>query len=181
MADERPAARSDRLARIEPTARRRHRRVLIVVAVFVVVIGTDQATKWLAWRGIDGALINDGGYILLSPVIRSWFAGPTTGAVANAVGLLLVLAGVIWLLRRWRALPTVVGGALVAAGWASNLLDRIGLHEWSAPDSPRGVVDFIPSGGVSRCNIADLWIVLGALVLGYAIGRRRHANMPSGR
>jgi lipoprotein signal peptidase len=154
----------------------------VLLGLFALVLATDQATKWFAWRHIGGTLINDGGYILLSPVIRSWFAGPRTGAVANVVGIVLVLAAVAWLLQHRRRRIVLIGGALIAAGWTSNLLDRFGLHQWSAPDSPRGVVDFIPSGGVSRCNVADLWIVLGALVLGYAIGRRRHgANVPSGR
>lgn len=55
----------------------------------------------------------------------------------------------------------------------SNLLDRIGLHNVTAPGSDHGVVDFIPSGGSSRCNVADLWIVLGVLMLSCLLVRRR--------
>lgn len=148
----------------------------LLVAVFAAVIGTDQAVKWWAWRHFDGSLINSGGYILLGPVIRSWFAGPVSGAVADVLGAVLVIAGVWRLLLCRRARWVLIGGALLAAGWASNLLDRLGGHNWTAPGSARGVVDFIPSGGSSRCNVADLWIVAGALLLGYAVARRRLTN-----
>jgi lipoprotein signal peptidase len=156
-------------ARQQPRERLRLALLLLVCAV---VIGTDQAAKWYAWRNLDGALINSGGYILLGPA-RFWFASAVVGAVANGIGLLLVAAGFVALVRHRRSLLVTVGGGLVAAGWFSNLLDRVGLHEWSAPGSGRGVVDFIPSGGTSKGNVADVWIVLGVLLLGYALARRR--------
>jgi lipoprotein signal peptidase len=148
----------------------------MLAAVSAVVICTDQATKWVAWRELDGTVLNEGGYILLGPAIRAWFARPAIGAAANLVGLVLVAASTAWVLRRRRAASVVVGTGLVAAGWTSNLLDRFGLHEWTAPGTGRGVVDFIPSGGSSRCNVADVWIALGLLVLAYPIGRRRVAG-----
>jgi lipoprotein signal peptidase len=143
----------------------------VFVVVSALVIGTDQAAKWVAWRQIDGALVNDGAYVLLGRAIRSWFAGPVSGAIANLVGAVAVVVGALLLLRRPRSTSTLIGSALVAAGWASNLLDRFGLHAWTAPGSGRGVVDFIPSGGTSRCNVADLWIVVGVMVLGCAAAR----------
>jgi hypothetical protein len=43
-------------------------------------------------------------------------------------------------------------------GWASNLLDRLGMHYWTAPGSIRGAVDFISAGG--HCwNVADFFII----------------------
>jgi lipoprotein signal peptidase len=148
---------------------------LLLPALFVLVVGSDQPTKWLAWRHVDGTVINDGGYILLGPA-RSWFAEPVPGAVANVVGLGLIAAGLVVLLRRPRRTAVTIGGGLVAAGWTSNLLDRFRLHEWSAPGSARGVVDFIPSGGTSRCNIADLWIAVGVILLAIAMVQRRRAG-----
>lgn len=147
-------------------------------AVVAVVIAIDQVVKWLAWRRFDGSLINDGGYILLGPVIRSWFAGRASGAVADVLGIVLVAHGIGWLLARRRPLPVLIAGGLFSAGWLSNLLDRLGMHNWTAPGSARGVVDFIPSGGSSRCNVADLSIVAGTLVLGYAVARRRSTDRP---
>jgi lipoprotein signal peptidase len=143
----------------------------LLVAVFVLVLGTDQATKWLTWRHFDGTVINEGGYILLGPA-RWWFAEPVPGAVANLVGIVLIAIGLAVLLRRRRRTAVTLGCGLVAAGWTSNLLDRVGLHEWTAPGSGRGVVDFIPSGGSSRCNIADFWIVLGLILFGVEMLRR---------
>jgi len=145
---------------------------VILVVVFVLVVATDQASKWLTWRHFDATVINDGGYILLGSA-RSWFARPVPGAVANLVGVVLITIGLAVLLRRPRRPAVTVGAGLVAAGWTSNVLDRVGLHEWSAPGSGRGVVDFIPSGGSSRCNLADLWIALGLILVSHQIIRRR--------
>jgi lipoprotein signal peptidase len=157
------------------------RQWLLLVVAFAAVIGTDQAMKWWAWRHLDGSLINSGGYILLGPVIRSWFASPVSGAMADVLGAAFVIVGVWWLLLRRRARWVLIGGGLFAAGWASNLLDRLGLHNWTAPGSARGVVDFIPGGGPGRCNVADLWIVVGALLLGGVFARNRLTDEPRDR
>jgi lipoprotein signal peptidase len=144
-----------------------------LAGLFAAVLVTDQAAKWLAWRHGDAALINEGGFIALRPGVRAWFAAPTVGAIADGVGALLVAVAVAVLLRRPRCRLVLVGGGLVAAGWTSNLLDRFGLHDWTAPGSVRGVVDFIPSGGHSRSNVADLWILTGVVLLVAAVVRRR--------
>jgi lipoprotein signal peptidase len=144
----------------------------VLLALFAVVLVSDQVTKWLAWRHVSGALINEGGFIALRPGVRAWFAAPTAGALADLVGILLVLGGLACLIRRPRRTPTLLGGGLVAAGWSSNLLDRLGLHQWSAPGSVRGVVDFVPSVGLSRANLADVWIAVGVLVLCAEAARR---------
>lgn len=156
------------------------RQIAFVVGVFLTVIGTDQAVKWWSWRHLDGTLINAGGYILLGPTIRSWFAAPVSGAIANALGFLLVGVATWWLVRRRHAPAVSLGVAAIVSGALSNLLDRVGLHEWSAPGSERGVVDMIPSGGTSRANVADVWILLGGLVLAYTGWRaRRQRGRPT--
>ncbi|HVU92499.1 MAG TPA: signal peptidase II [Jatrophihabitans sp.] len=161
-----------------------------VAGAFALVVGTDQLAKALAWRNVDGALVNQGGFIALRPGVRAWFAAPVAGAVADGIGVLAVALGLVLVLRRARRPAVLVGTALLAAGWTSNLLDRLGLHELTAPGSARGVVDFIPSGGRSRSNLADLWIALGLLVLllvlllgaGAAAGRRvSPGRRPAGR
>jgi hypothetical protein len=46
----------------------------------------------------------------------------------------------------------------MVGGWASNLLDRLGMHYLTAPGSVRGAVDFIGIG--QQCwNLADFFIV----------------------
>lgn len=166
----RPTGRVTRPAvRAREVATRQRRKFAACMAVVVV---TDQVTKWWAWRNVDHALINRGGYILLGDVIRSWFSGSVTGAVADVAGCILLLLGARQLLTRPRPTAMLVGGAMFIAGWISNLADRLGLHNVTAPGSLRGVVDFIPSGGSSRCNVADLWIAVGAVLFMYGLVRR---------
>jgi lipoprotein signal peptidase len=156
-----------------------NRRRWLLIAVFAAVIGTDQAVKWWAWRHIDGTLVNAGGYILLGPVVRSWWSAQVSGAVLDVLGGVVMILSRRQLLRR-HTIGVLVGGGMVVAGWMSNLLDRLATHYWTAPRSMRGVVDFIPSGGTSRCNVADLWIVAGALLLGYTVVRHRLDRAPHG-
>lgn len=148
----------------------------MVGAAFVMVVGTDQATKWWAWRHVSGVFVNTGGYILLGRA-RWWFAEPVIGAAADAAGSALVAAAMCWLLRP-RSAAARLGGALAAAGWASNILDRLGAHRWTAPGSARGVIDFMPGGGPGRHNVADLWIVAGLLLLGWALILRLRSRAP---
>jgi hypothetical protein len=46
----------------------------------------------------------------------------------------------------------------MVGGWASNLLDRLGLHYWTAPGSVRGAVDFLHIGTYFY-NLADFFII----------------------
>lgn len=128
------------------------------------VLVSDQLTKWSAWRHYDQTLINTGGYILLGPTIRSWYSAPVSGAVLDVLGLVTLALGGRLLLRLQPSV-LVAGATAVVAGLASNLLDRLGLHRFSAPGSERGVVDFLPSPDGGRGNVADLWIVLGLLAV----------------
>src|SRR6266545_8201875 len=153
----------------------------LLAAVSVTVIGTDQAVKWWAWRHVDGSLINSGGYILLGPGVRSWFAGPVSGALSDVIGGVALVAAVRQLLGRRRSTCVVLGGGMVIAGWVSNILDRLGLHNWTAPGSARGVVDFIPDGTPGRSNVADVCIVVGALLLAHGVVQRRLTGEPPDR
>jgi lipoprotein signal peptidase len=131
---------------------------VVVLALLAVVIALDQVVKWWAWRHVPGARINAGGDALVGRTIGAWYARPVTGALFDVLdfGLLSV---VVWLLARYRASAAVfVPGALMTGGWVSNLLDRLGLHYWTAPGSVRGVVDFIHLG-VHYYNLADFFII----------------------
>jgi lipoprotein signal peptidase len=144
------------------------------VAVALAVVLVDQAIKWLAWRHFAPTLINPGGYVLLGDTIRGRLAASGTGLAADLIGSVLIVLGAVVVLRRRRSRAVVAGASLVAGGFASNLADRFGLHHLTAPGSTRGVVDFIPSGGASRCNVADLFIVLGLALLVAGAIRERH-------
>jgi lipoprotein signal peptidase len=139
-----------------------------------MVIVFDQTVKWWAWRHVPWARINAGGDILVGRVIGTWYAGPVTGAVLDLLDFGLLSVAVL-VLARCRLAPAVrVPGALMAGGWISNLLDRLGLHYWTAPGSVRGVVDFIHLGG-HYYNAADFFIIgctpLFLLAAGYQVAR----------
>jgi lipoprotein signal peptidase len=159
---------------------KRLRQRLIVLTLLVAVIMVDQAAKWWAWRHVPGAIINPGGDFLTGPTIGRWYANPVTGALLDLVDFGLVsIAAAILARRRCRA-AVAVCGSLMIGGWASNLLDRLGMHYLTAPGSIRGAVDFISFDG--RCwNPADFFIVGATPLLLLATARlpRCAANRPS--
>ena len=132
----------------------------MVLGLLAAVTVMDQATKWWAWRHSSGALINSGGSPFTGATIGGWYEDRLTGALLDllAVGLLGVCLSA--LARRRRPALIVISGTLMVGGWSSNLLDRLGLHHWSAPGSARGAVDFIKLGHNSW-NVADLFIIVG--------------------
>ena len=136
----------------------RVRQSAVLLALIAAVVVLDQAAKWWAWRHVPWTRINSGGDILVGRTIGAWYGSPVTGALLDLLdfGLLSIALSV---LVRCRVTAVVrVPGALLAGGWGSNLLDRLGIHYWTAPGSVRGVVDFIHIGGYYY-NVADLFII----------------------
>jgi len=154
-----------------------------VLALIVAVVVLDQAAKWWAWRHFSWTRINSGGDVLVGRTIGAWYAGPVTGAVLDLLdfGLLSIVVSV--LVRRRATAAVGVPGALMTGGWGSNLLDRLGIHYWTAPGSVRGVVDFIHIGG-HYYNVADLFIVgctpLFLLAAGYHAVRAARRPVAAG-
>jgi lipoprotein signal peptidase len=136
----------------------RLRRWRLVLALLVAVIAVDQAAKWWAWRHVSGANINPGGDFLTGPTVGNWYVNPVAGALLDLMGFGLVSVAVTVLARRPRQAAVTVCGSLMVGGWASNLLDRLGMHYLTAPGSIRGAVDFISAGGHSW-NVADFVII----------------------
>ncbi len=142
---------------------------MVVLALLIAVAVLDQAAKWWAWRYISWTRINPGGDALVGRTVGAWYANPATGALLDLldVGLLSVAASV---LARWRSPAAVhVPGAVMIGGWGSNLLDRLGLHYWTAPGSVRGAVDFIHIGK-HFYNVADFFIIASTPVFLLAAG-----------
>jgi lipoprotein signal peptidase len=131
---------------------------LTVLALLTVVAVLDQGVKWWAWRHAPVAIINGGGDPLVGATVSGWYSGPITGALLDLLDFGLLSAAVALLLRRRRPVKILVPGALVVGGWSSNLLDRLGMHYWTAPGSVRGAVDFIHLGR-HYYNIADFFII----------------------
>jgi lipoprotein signal peptidase len=142
---------------------------LLALAVVAAVIVLDQSIKWWAWRHVSGAKINSGGDVLVGRAIGAWYARPVTGALLDLLSFGLLSAALFILVRRRRPAAVLVFGALMLGGWGSNLLDRLGLHYWTAPGSVRGVVDFILVDG-ARYNVADLFIVAATPLFLLAVG-----------
>jgi lipoprotein signal peptidase len=153
---------------------------VVVPALLVVVVAVDQAAKWWAWRHLSWTRINSGGDVLVGRTISAWYAGPVTGALLDLLDYGLLSIAVSVLARRRAPAAISVPGALMTGGWASNLLDRVGIHYWTAPGSVRGVVDFIHLGG-HYYNVADFFIIgctpLFLLAAGYQ--RVRAARRPA--
>jgi lipoprotein signal peptidase len=143
------------------------------------VILVDQTTKWWAWRNASRAIINPGGTWLIGRPVSGLFAGPVSGPLIDLLDVgLLTLAGFI-LVSRPRRVLFRLSGALMIAGWSSNLLDRLGMHTVTAPGSVRGAVDFIPMGP-PYWNVAD-FVILSATALSLVAvcargGRRARAE-----
>jgi lipoprotein signal peptidase len=153
---------------------------VVVPALLVAVVVLDQAAKWWAWRHFSWTRINSGGDVLVGRTVSAWYAGPVTGALLDLLDYGLLSIAVSVLARRRAPAAVSVPGALMTGGWASNLLDRVGIHYWTAPGSVRGVVDFVHFGG-HYYNVADFFIIgctpLFLLAAGYQ--RMRAARRPA--
>jgi lipoprotein signal peptidase len=156
----------------------------MVLAILAAIIVVDQSAKWWAWRHVSGVKINIGGDFLVGATVGQWYAAPVSGAVLDLLDVGLVSIALAVLVRRRRSLAVVVPGAVVIGGWASNLLDRLGLHYVTAPGSARGAMDFIHVAGVNF-NVADFFImgatplfVLAVAYRGWRMGNRPRATRP---
>jgi lipoprotein signal peptidase len=164
--------------RVEQNAELRQRPMVLLVLAVVIVL--DQVSKWWAWRHVSGTIINYGGDALVGPTVGGWYADPVGGALLDLLGFgLLSIAVSVLVRRRWPA-RVLVPGALMIGGWSSNLLDRLGMHYWTAPGSVRGAVDFIHLGR-SNYNVADVFIIGATLafLLGISSLGRRAENRPA--
>jgi lipoprotein signal peptidase len=131
-----------------------------VLALLAAVILLDQATKWWAWRNASRPLINTGGNPFVGATVDNWCKERVMGALLDLVALALLGIAVSALARRKRPALVLIPGILMIGGWSSNLIDRLGLHHWTAPGSARGAVDFIHLGH-HTWNVADFFILAG--------------------
>ena len=151
-------ARKDELA---------HRWAVLVILVVAVV--ADQVVKGWAWRHAPEVRINYGGNAFVGDTVSSWYADPVTGAMLDFAGFGVLSVAVFVLVRRRLPVMILISGALMTGGWFSNLLDRLGMHFWTAPGSVRGAVDFIPLGWL-HYNVADVFIASGTLLFLLGMG-----------
>jgi signal peptidase II len=142
--------------------------VVSMLALTAVVVVLDQITKRAieTWIGPDATSHRHEiiGRLLAFEYVEN--TGVAFGLFAGRVWLVSVLAvivAVVFIAGFWRDLPRNrlyrVALALVLAGAAGNLLDRLRLGH---------VIDFIAVGGWPRFNIADSAITIGLVLM--AIG-----------
>lgn len=167
-------------------------RLLLLLAIVVPCIACDQATKALAVTHLKGApaLTLD-----TSPLLARLVYAENPGAFLGlgralpdgvrvallAVGVALMLAVMVAVLARTQlARASTLGLALLIAGGAGNLVDRVA--------RPGGrVVDFAQLGmqlgpldvRTGVFNVADVAIVAGALLLAWATVRHRRRQRHS--
>lgn len=143
---------------------RRLRGVVLGLAVLVVV--ADQVTKvWAVSELADGRSISVLGDLLRFRLLYNSGAAFSIGEGSTwvftvAAGVILVAISIVaW---RVRSPGWSVGLGLVLGGAATHLLDRL----FREPAFARGhVVDFIDYAGFFVGNVADIAIVVGAVLL----------------
>jgi lipoprotein signal peptidase len=133
-------------------------RRLVALGALAGIVVVDQALKWWAWRHAGSVHINYGGDRLVPHTFGSFYKRPWTGALLDLVDSGLLVTAAFLFLRRPHSMLSTVAGCSIIGGWTSNLLDRLGMHYWTAPGSVRGVVDFMPING-HVYNVADLFII----------------------
>jgi signal peptidase II len=154
--------------------------------LFAVVLLTDCATKRAAEFHLVPAQVP---HELLGEIVRLTLAYNPGAAMSLSLGAhsrlgfsLLAIGALVVMAHLYRHTAPgdrqAAGGlALIAAGAVGNLLDRL--------RSERGVVDFIDIGvGAWRFytfNVADMAILLGAVVLVLALQRMESAEEPVSR
>ena len=131
---------------------------MVALSLIATVVLLDQAAKWWAWRHVPWTKINSGGDVLVGSTIGAWYAAPVPGALLDMLDFGLLSIAVLVMVRCRVPAVVSVPGALMIGGWSSNLLDRLGLHYWTAPGSVRGAVDFIHLGA-HFYNVADFFII----------------------
>ena len=140
--------------------------------VFVAAIATDQASKMWARGALDGqaprpligqwlslSLVHNSGAAFSFAAGKTWILTIFTVVI---IGALVVMA------RRVHRASTLLAIALLAGGAVGNLIDRL----TAEPGFGVGhVTDFIAYGTWFVGNVADIWIVLGAPLLAFALSR----------
>ena len=161
-----------------------HWKRLLLALVLVGTVGCDRLTKHVAMTLADqpgesflGDTVrlqyaeNAGGFLGLGAALP-----PAARTVIFAVGpaIMLIVLGAVAIRSRWTG-TALVGATLLAAGGASNWIDRV-LHG--------SVVDFMNVGvGSLRTgifNVADVAVTLGVVMLVTTITRQTKAERLEG-
>jgi signal peptidase II len=150
----------------DPVSTRNRRLRVLVFGLAALVLLVDQVTKaWAVSALAQGRTITVIGDLLQFRLFYNAWAAFSIGTgftwvfTVVAAVIVVVIAIVGW---RARSLGLSLGLGLVLGGAVTHLLDRL----FREPAFGRGrVVDFIDYAGLFVGNVADIAIVLGAVVL----------------
>jgi signal peptidase II len=160
------------------TARRFHRRGLLIPVVAAAVIVADQITKTWALHHVPASpgrhVLGPVWLVLTFNTGAAFSLGRGVTPVVEGVVVVLVALLVVFSGRAGRAAsaPLAAGLGLLIGGAASNLIDRVFRHNSGA------VIDFIDAlriGNRDRWpvfNVADAAIVVGVVILVLSYPRR---------
>ena len=144
----------------------RHRLVLLVVVLSVVVLGLDQLTKWRALDAlVPGERVDVVGSLLGLELVFN--PGAALSIATGMTWVLTIIAAVVVVVvarvsRRLGSRTWAVAFGLLLGGALGNLVDRF----FRAPGPARGeVVDFIAYGNWFVGNVADIAIVVAAVLV----------------
>ena len=164
------------------TSRPVHRRTVVPVLVAPVVVLFDQVTKhWAVSTLDDGRIIE----LVWTLQLRLTFNTGMSFGLGEGLGQLvaplavLVVVGLLWTVGR---IPTRLGQVavgLIVGGAVGNIIDRA----FRAGDGFLGgrVVDFIDLQWWPVFNVADMGIVIGAMLLVLAMWRIEDGSDPDER
>jgi signal peptidase II len=138
----------------------------VVFGLAAVVLVVDQGTKfWAVSELADGRSITVVGDLLRLQLLYNPGAAFSIGegfTVVFTVAAAGIVVAIAIAARRVRSLGWGIGLGLVLGGAVTHLLDRL----FREPAFARGhVVDFIDYAGFFVGNVADIAIVVGAVVL----------------
>lgn len=137
-----------------------------MAAIAVIGLIADQASKvWALSALADGHRVPVVGDLLSLRLIRNSGAAFSLGNevtwVMTALAVLITL-GIIWAARKLTHPAWAIALGLILGGSLGNLIDRF----FREPGPGRGhVVDFIDYAGYFVGNVADIWIVVGAVLV----------------
>lgn len=143
----------------------------IIPLIVLLVVATDQLTKWWVGSPDRPRVILEWGFFRIQVVHNTGAAfGLLPGQslplmIVAVVGILALVAIILRARRRYRYLiswGTTIGISLLLGGASGNLVDRISRGE---------VTDFISIGIWPSFNVADSAIVTGAIIAGISLLR----------
>ena len=133
--------------------------------VALVGVLVDQLTKWWAVTSLGEQPVRLVGDFLFLRLIRNPGAAFSLGsgrAWLFAVMAVVVSGAIVWYARRVTSFAWAWTLGLLLAGAVGNLIDRL----FRAPGFGAGhVVDFIGYGNWFIGNVADIYLVVAAIVL----------------